>query len=100
MRIIQPSRAQAKQEGAEIYWGDETGMRNDVQHERGYAPKGKTPVIRLNAKRVSTNMISAINNQGKVRFQTYDGTMNADVFNWVSEAIGKRCKAQSISDTR
>ena len=72
-------KAQAKQEDAEIYWGDETGMRNDAQHERGYAPKGKTPVIRLNAKRVSTNMISAINNQGKVRFQTYDGTMNADV---------------------
>ena len=68
----------AKDEGAEIYWGDETGLRTDSQHGRGYAPAGKTPVIRLNAKRESTNMISAINNQGKVRFQIYDGTMNAD----------------------
>ena len=69
----------AKQENAEIYWGDETGLRNDCQHERGYAPKGKTPVIRLNAKRESINMISAITNQGKVRFRIFDGKMNADV---------------------
>lgn len=69
----------AKKEKAEIYWGDETGVRNDSQHERGYAPKGKTPVIRLNAKRTSTNMISAITNQGKVRFKVFEGNMNADI---------------------
>ncbi len=33
----------AKREKAEIYWGDETGLRNDSQHERGYAPRGKRP---------------------------------------------------------
>ncbi|MEX2964810.1 IS630 family transposase, partial [Microbulbifer sp. TYP-18] len=68
----------AKKENAEIYWGDETGIRSDCQHERGYAPRGKTPVVHLNAKRASVNMISAITNQGLVRFQIYDGTMNAD----------------------
>lgn len=72
-------RTQAKREDAEIYWSDETGLRTDCQHERGYAPKGKTPVIRLNAKRESINMISAITNQGKVRFRVFEGTMNADV---------------------
>ena len=72
-------QSQAKRENAEIYWGDETGMRNDSQHERGYAPKGKTPVIRLNANRVSTNMISAITNQGKVRFKVFEGGMNVDI---------------------
>ena len=71
-------KKRAKKEKAEIYWGDETGVRNDSQHERGYAPKGKTPVVRLNAKRSSINMISAITNQGKVRFQVYEGSMNAD----------------------
>ncbi len=71
-------KSQAKREKAEIYWGDETGIRSDTQHGRSYAPKGKTPVIRLSAKRSSSNMISAITNQGKVRFQVYDGTMNAD----------------------
>ncbi len=72
-------KARAKQQGAEIYWGDETGIRNDSQHERGYAPKGKTPVVRLNANRVSTNMISAVTNQGTVRFQVFEGSMNAQI---------------------
>ncbi len=72
-------KMRAKKENAEIYWGDETGMRNDSQHERGYAPKGKTPVVRLNAKRTSTNMISAVTNQGKVRFKVFDGSMNVDI---------------------
>ena len=71
-------KEKAKKEDAEIYWGDETGMRSDCQHGRGYAPKGKTPVIKLSAKRTTTNMISAITNQGKVRFQIYDGRMNAN----------------------
>lgn len=72
-------KAKARAEKAEIYWGDETGMRNDSQHERGYAPKGKTPVVRLNAARVSTNMISTITNQGKVRFKLFEGSMNTDI---------------------
>jgi len=70
-------KAKAKQENAEIYWGDETGLRSDTQHGRSYAPKGKTPAIRLSAKRTSSNMISAVSNQGKVRFQVYGGMMNA-----------------------
>jgi transposase len=70
----------AKQEGAEIHWGDEAGVRSDCQYGRGYAPKGKTPVIRLSAKRASINMISAITNQGKVRFMLYQDTMNAKMF--------------------
>ncbi len=67
----------AKQEGAEIHWADETGLRSDSQHGRGYAPKGKTPVIRLNAKRRSASLISSVTNQGKVRFMIYDKAMNA-----------------------
>jgi len=69
----------AKKEDAEIYWGDETGVRNDCQHSRGYAPRGKTPVVEINAKRFSLNMISAINNQGLLRFMIYETTMTARV---------------------
>jgi len=69
--------SRAKQEKAEIHWGDETGLRNDSQHGRSYAPRGHTPVIRLSAKRASTNMISTVTNQGKVRFMIYSGSMNA-----------------------
>jgi transposase len=70
----------AQHEGAEIHWGDETGVRSDCQHGRGYAPKGQTPVICLSAKRASINMISSITNQGKVRFMLYQETMNAKMF--------------------
>ena len=72
-------KARAQQENAEIFWGDETGLKNSCQHERGYAPKGKTPTIRITANRDSINMISAITNQGKVRFRFFEGSMNADI---------------------
>lgn len=88
--------AKAKAENAEIYWGDETGLRNDSQHERGYAPKGKTPVVRLNAKRERTNMISAITNQGKVRFRMYDGTINADILIDFCQRLIKSAKRKVI----
>ena len=68
---------QARAQGAEIYWGDETGLRNDCQHERGYALKGQIPVVQLSAKRHSVNLILALTNQGKVRFMMFDGGMNA-----------------------
>ena len=69
----------AKKENAEIHWGDETGFRNDCHYGRGYSPRGKTPEVRLSAKRVSINMISSITNQGKVRFMVYRKNMNAQV---------------------
>jgi len=69
----------AKQENAEIHWGDETGFRNDHHYGRGYSPEGKAPVVRLSAKRVSTNMISSITNKGKLRFMIYSKSMNAQV---------------------
>jgi len=72
-------QARAKTEEAEIHWGDETGIRSDAQHGRSYAPRGKTPEIRLSAKRTSMNMISTVTNQGKVRFMLYDKALNAQV---------------------
>ena len=71
-------KKKAKQEGAEIHWGDETGVRNNSQHGRSYAPKGRTPVKKSMAKRFSVNMISTVTNQGKVEFMLYSGTMNSD----------------------
>jgi transposase len=67
----------AKTEQAEIHWGDETGLCNDSQHGRSYAPRGKTPAIRLPGKKERINLISSITNQGKVRFMLYRNTMNA-----------------------
>lgn len=89
-------QAKAKEEDAEVYWGDETGLRNDAQHERGYAPKGKTPVIRLNAKRESVNMISAITNQGKVRFKLFEGGMNAAILIDFLKRLVKDAKQRKV----
>lgn len=71
--------ARARKEKAEVHWGDETGVNNEAYNARGFAPKGKTPIIHLNAKKSSINMISSITNQGKVRFMLYRETMTAKV---------------------
>jgi len=72
--------ANAKREKAEIHWGDETGLSNNCQHGRSYSPRGKTPAIRLPARKERINLISSVTNQGKTRFMLYDGTMNSDTF--------------------
>ena len=69
----------AKQEGAEIHWGDETGIRSDDVNGRGYSPKGKTPVVKRKGKRERFSMFSTITNQGKVRFSVFDGSINSQI---------------------
>lgn len=90
----------AKDENAEIHWGDETGARNSNQHGRSYAPKGKTPVKISMAKRFSVNMISTVTNKGKVEFMIYSGSMNADRFiEFMKQLIkGKKRKTFLILD--
>jgi transposase len=73
-------KEKARVEDAEIHWGDETGIRNDCQHGRSYAPKGKTPVKKSMSKRFSLNLVSTVTNQGKIRFMAYSGTMNSARF--------------------
>ena len=70
--------AKAKEENAEIYFGDETGVQNTATCLRGYAPIGKTPVVRTEAKHIKVNMLSAISCKGKLRFMLYRDNMNAD----------------------
>jgi transposase len=72
-------QARAKQEKAEIHWGDETGIQNDAYNAKGFAPKGKTPIVRINATKSRINMISSITNQGKVRFMMYRENMTSQV---------------------
>ena len=87
---------QAKKNGWEIHWGDETGVRNDCHHGRGYAPIGKTPVARNSSKRFSINMISSVTNQGKVRWMTYRGSFNAEVFIKFMERLIKNAPRKII----
>lgn len=72
--------ARAKAEGAAIYWGDETAVAEDGHWLRGYAPAGQTPVLAAPSKRHGLSMISAISNQGLVRFEFIDEAMNTEHF--------------------
>lgn len=68
---------QAKKEKAEILWGDETGIQNEANRTRGYSPQGIKPVLRISSKKERISMISAINNEGKVRFMIYRESMTS-----------------------
>ena len=50
----------AEKEDAEIFFGDETNIQNTANYARGYAPKGKTPVIKTEAQKLKIEMLSAI----------------------------------------
>ena len=71
--------ARAKAEGAEIHWGDESGLRSDDVRGRGFAPMGRTPVVRVNNKRHGLSVISTVTNKGQMRWRIFDGALNADI---------------------
>lgn len=77
----------AKAEGGEIYWADETAIKQDTAWVRGYAPAGQTPVILHAARWSSITMISAITNKGLVRFEFHDGAINTERFIAFLEAL-------------
>ena len=72
----------AKKEGAEIHWSDETGVEASDYARQGFAPRGRTPVLRIpgNTKKTRINMISSLTNQGKVRFMLYEDKMTSGIF--------------------
>jgi hypothetical protein len=79
-KIYPDVERRAREEDAEIHWGDETGVRSACQHSRGYARPQDTPELKVSGSRFSVNMISTITNQGKVRWMIYQGKMNAALF--------------------
>ncbi len=64
----------AKSMGYEIFWGDEAGVSTRVSYQRGYAPKGKTPILEVTSVvSCRVNMISAVSNRGKLHFRLFRG---------------------------
>lgn len=63
-----------------LFWGDETGLRSDDVRGRGYAPRGRTPEVRVCHKRASLSLISAVTNKGELRWMVADGAVNAPTF--------------------
>src|ERR671916_615178 len=69
--------ARARRARGVVFWGDETGLRSDDVRGRGYAPRGRTPVVRVCHKRASLSLISAVANRGELRWMIVDGAVNA-----------------------
>jgi transposase len=75
-----PALAQrARAEGAEIHWGDESGLRSDDVRGRSYAPRGETPVVRVPNKRHGLSIISTVTNKGQMRWRIFDGALNSTI---------------------
>lgn len=73
-------KEKAKKEKASIFWGNETGLRSTHSAGRSYSIKGRTPEVKISAKRFSINIISGITNSGKLYFKTYTGKFSSKVF--------------------
>ncbi len=72
--------AQAKAQGADIYFWDESGFRADAVQGTTWAPKGETPVIQVPGQRQSVSAASAVNSKGGFWYATYEGAMNGELF--------------------
>jgi transposase len=69
--------ARARQAQGVIFWGDETGLRSDDVRGRSYAPRGRTPLVRVCHKRAGLSLISAVTNRGELRWMIVEGAVNA-----------------------
>lgn len=65
---------------AQIFFGDEAGVRSDHHAGTTWAVKGKTPVVSTTGARFSLNIISAVSAQGEFRFMTVKGRIGASLF--------------------
>jgi transposase len=73
-------RRLARQKKAEIYWGDEMGLRSDHACGRSYGRCGETPLIPGTGKRFGCNMVSAITNRGRLYFMIFKQRFQGEVF--------------------
>jgi transposase len=72
--------ARAKRARGVVFWGDETGLRSDDVRGRGYAPRGRTPLVRVCHRRAKLSLISAVANRGELRWMVVDGAVKAPTF--------------------
>jgi len=71
---------QAKAEGAEIFFWDESGFRADTVHGKTWGVRGQTPVVQRPGQRQAISAASAVSANGAFWFCTYEGGLNAELF--------------------
>lgn len=83
---------QSKEEGAEIYFWDESGFRADAVHGKTWALRGNTPVVNRPGQRQSVSAASAANAKGAFWFATYEGGLTGDLFVELLKRLMRRRK--------
>jgi transposase len=71
---------QAKADGGEVYFWDESGFRADTVHGKTWGLKGQTPIIERPGQRQSISAASAVSARGGFWYCTYQGGLNAELF--------------------
>lgn len=71
---------QAKADGGEVFFWDESGFRADAVHGRTWGKKGQTPVVERPGQRQTISAASAVNAKGGFWYCTYEGGLTAELF--------------------
>ena len=71
---------QAKAQGAEMFFWDESGFRADTVHGKTWGARGQTPVVQRPGQRQSVSAASAVKAQGAFWFCLYEGALNGSLF--------------------
>ena len=72
--------AWAKENGAIIFFADESRVRADGHRGTTWAPIGETPVVKDSGDRFGLNMISAVSAQGQMYFECFEQRMESQRF--------------------
>jgi transposase len=93
--------AKAKAGKAVVAWADQCGLRSDTAPPgRSWAPKGQTPLVRVNGRRFRVNIMSAIASRGALWFTVFTGSFTAEVFIRFLDRLARQAsrKAHVIAD--
>ena len=66
-------RRRAQRLGAQIFCGDEAGVRSDFHSDTSWGRRGHAPVASSTGARFGVSMISSISAQGQLRFMLTEG---------------------------
>jgi hypothetical protein len=91
---------QAKAEGGEIHWGDETALVNTDVRGRCYAPAGETPVAyTVGSTRQKLSMIATVTNRGQSALDDHRRGLQLGPTDRIFGGVDQGCRAKSLSDS-
>jgi hypothetical protein len=93
--------ARAKAEKAQVAWADQYGRRSGTAPPgRSWAPKGRTPVARVNGRRLRVSVMSAIASRGALWFTVFTGRFTAKVLTGFLDRLARQAgrKVHVIAD--